>query len=344
MAASDTPWSNFSQADYSPQQWQRACLIDTEEGKPDDKSRYKLPVREPSGTLNVNGVHAAAGRLGQVDGVSSEQRATAARKLVALYKEIGEDAPDNVTNLAGDDGERSAPALERLEISHFQGYKAGSLIEVRGSGAQSRSIGGYAAVFGKPSENLGGFYERVHPQAFNKSKADGWPNVICRWNHRDEFLLGTTRSGTLQLKVDNLGLDYQVDLPECRNDILEMTQRRDLAHSSFAFQTYDEEWAKGDGGYPIRMLMSCRLIDVAPVTSPAYPDATVGLRSFARFVGAPYEDVVDRAKKDELRSFWQRTDNSGRPAPKKAPKFGPQALMEILSKRPEDPIATNDGS
>lgn len=211
------------------------------------------------------------------------------------------------------ESEHYAPPVERLEISHFQGYKGGSLIEVRGSGAQSRSIGGYAAVFGKPSENLGGFYERVHPQAFNKSQADGFPGVVCRWNHRDEFLLGTTRSDTLQLKVDNLGLDYQVDLPECRNDILEMTARGDLAHSSFAFQTYSEDWLKGDSGYPMRMLLSCRLIDVAPVTSPAYPDATVGLRSFARFVDAPYEDVVDRAKKDELRSFWQRTDNAGPP-------------------------------
>lgn len=209
------------------------------------------------------------------------------------------------------ESEHHAPPIERLEISHFQGYKSGSLIEVRSS--QSRSIGGYAAVFGKPSENLGGFYERVHPQAFNKSKADGWPNVVCRWNHRDEYLLGTTRSNTLQLKVDNLGLEYQVDLPECRNDILEMTARGDLAHSSFAFQTYSDDWIKGDGGDPIRMLLSCRLIDVAPVTSPAYPDATVGLRSFAQFVDVPYEDVVDRAKKDELRSFWQRTDNAGPP-------------------------------
>jgi hypothetical protein len=65
---------------------------------------------------------------------------------------------------------------------------------------------------------------------------------------------------------------------------------------------------KGPEGVPIRMLLSARLIDVAPVTSPAYPDATVGLRSLARFVDAPIEDVIKRAKCNELRGFFARTD------------------------------------
>lgn len=222
------------------------------------------------------------------------------------------------------------PPVERLSISNFQGYKGGSPIEVRGA-ASSRAIGGYAAVFERSSENLGGFYERVHPQAFNKSKADGWPNVVCRWNHRDDFLLGTTRSGTLQLNIDHNGLDYTVNLPECRSDVLEMAARGDLVHSSFAFQTWDEDWLKGDSGYPVRMLLSCRLIDTAPVTSPAYPDATCALRSFARFVDAPYEDVVDRAAKDELRGFWQRTDNSGRRADAHGENGNPAAAARIAS-------------
>ncbi|MGV0159888.1 HK97 family phage prohead protease [Mycobacterium colombiense] len=234
------------------------------------------------------------------------------------------------------------PPVERLSISNFQGYKSGSPIEVRSS--QSRSIGGYAAVFERSSENLGGFYERVHPQAFNKSKADGWPNVVCRWNHRDDFLLGTTRSGTLQLNIDHNGLDYQVDLPDCRSDVLEMAARGDLVHSSFAFQTWDEDWLKGDSGYPVRMLLSCRLIDTAPVTSPAYPDATCALRSFARFVDAPYEDVVDRAAKDELRGFWTRTDHSGRPAPKSGAKQSSKDVdAKARSRRGRLELAKSEG-
>lgn len=341
MTVSDKPWGEFSQADYSPAQWQRACLIDTGEGSPESKDRYKLPVLEPSGVLNRNGVHAAAARIGQVEGVSADLKAAGARKLSRYYHEMGEQVPDSVDRLASSagDGGRSAPDRELRYISTF--IKGGSELEVRSAkGSSSRTIGGYAAVFNRNSEDLGGFRERIIPTFFNKSRADGWPGVVCRFNHQDNFLLGTTRSGTLNLSIDNVGLVYDVDLPECRGDVLEMTQRRDLAHSSFAFQCYDEEWLPGDGGYPMRHLVSGRLIDVAPVTVPAYPDATVGLRSLARFVGAPLEDVVAKAACNELRSFFVRTDNAGKPQPQKAPKSGPAALMEILAKRPDDPIGT----
>jgi HK97 family phage prohead protease len=101
---SDTPWSNFSASDYTPEQWRRACLIDTGEGAVDAKSRYKLPVREPSGTLNRGGVHAAASALAGARGglqASAEQKATAARKLLRLYSEIGDDPPDSLKRLAG---------------------------------------------------------------------------------------------------------------------------------------------------------------------------------------------------------------------------------------------------
>ncbi len=96
---SDTPWSNFSEADYSDEQWRRACIVD--KGTGEGKSRYALPVREPSGALNRNAVHAAAGRLNQVSGISPEQKAKAARTLVRLYGELGEDPPDSLRSVAG---------------------------------------------------------------------------------------------------------------------------------------------------------------------------------------------------------------------------------------------------
>ena len=89
----------------------------------------------------------------------------------------------------------------------------------------------------------------------------------------------------------------------------------------------------------MRMLVTGRLIDVAPVTVPAYPDTTVGLRSLAKFVGAPIEDVKEKAAENELRAFFVRTDKTAAPK-KKEPKSGPAALMEILAKRPDDPIGS----
>ncbi len=103
-AVSNTPWSQFTQADYTPAQWARACLIDTGQGAADAKDRYKLPVREPSGALNRNGVHAAAGGhgIGAVTGVPADVKAAAARKLVTLYRsDLGEDPPPSLMRMAG---------------------------------------------------------------------------------------------------------------------------------------------------------------------------------------------------------------------------------------------------
>ena len=83
-------------------------------------------------------------------------------------------------------------------------------VEVRVQGDQPR-IGGLAIAFNKLSQNLGGFVERADPSVVNKSKGDGWPDVLARYNHDDNQLLGTTAAGTLQLRIlDGTGVDYDV--------------------------------------------------------------------------------------------------------------------------------------
>jgi HK97 family phage prohead protease len=186
-------------------------------------------------------------------------------------------------------------------------------VELRASTGNSRSIGGLAAVFNSQSENLGGFYERVAPSFFNDSRADGWNGVVCRFEHDPNFLLGTVRSGTLQLSLDGTGLNYVVALPESRSDILELVERGDLGSSSFAFQTHEDQWGITDGGVALRTLVSGRLIDVAPVSSPAYADTTVAMRSLARYKDVPIEDVMALSAQDELRKLFIRTD---RPSPR----------------------------
>lgn len=100
---STKPWSDFSAADYTPAQWHAATLIHDHDpdggsgGYP--KSQCKLPVREPNGALNVNGVHAAAGVLagarGGVD-ASAAQKQAASGKLRGLYRQIGQPAPSSL--------------------------------------------------------------------------------------------------------------------------------------------------------------------------------------------------------------------------------------------------------
>lgn len=193
-----------------------------------------------------------------------------------------------------------------------------------------KMIGGYASVFNRQSSNLGGFVEVVDPAAFNASRGDGWPDVIARYNHDDNMLLGSTGGGTLRLSIDGTGLDYEVEPPKARADILELVQRGDVRKSSFAFRTIEDDWGTTDQGFPMRTLLKVRLVDVAPVNTPAYPDSSAGLRSLAKHVGAELEEVRSMAERDELRRFFRRSDGPG-PAKKKT--FGPAARMALLARK-----------
>ena len=142
-------------------------------------------------------------------------------------------------------------------------------------------IVGYASVFNKLSRKLGGFVEKVNNRAFTQSKTEGWPDVVCRYNHNDDFLLGTARAGTCLIDFDDVGLMYDVDPPSFRKDIVELCQRGDCQHSSFAFRVPEggDDWSLSDFNYPQRTLLNVELVDVAPVITPAYPDATAALRA-----------------------------------------------------------------
>jgi HK97 family phage prohead protease len=204
-------------------------------------------------------------------------------------------------------------------------------VEVRSGRDGKRTVGGYAAVFNKVSQNLGGFVERVAPTTFNKSRGDGWPGVVARYNHDDNMLLGTSDSGTLRLFVDETGLPYEVDTPAARADVYELVERGDVRKSSFAFRSAmtEDDWGLTDQGYPLRTLLSVQLVDVAPVNTPAYLDSTAGLRSLAAKFDADLEEVRSLADANELRRFFVRTDGT---QPKRE-TFGPAALAELLGKQ-----------
>ncbi|MGA7055472.1 MAG: HK97 family phage prohead protease, partial [Mycobacterium sp.] len=79
----------------------------------------------------------------------------------------------------------------------------------------------------------------------------------------------------------------------------------------------------------VRHLTSVRLIDVAPVTTPAYLDASCGLRSLAAQFDADPDDVFALAKDSELRKLFTRNDNSSGPT-----MTGRQALIKFMELDP----------
>lgn len=206
-------------------------------------------------------------------------------------------------------------------------------VEVR-AGAEKMTIGGYAAKFNKMSRNLGGFIEQIDNRCFNGSRGDGWPEVQARYNHDDNMLLGTTAAGTLRCGLDDVGLTYEVDLPSSRADVFELVGRGDVQKSSFAFVATEDDWGVNDQGFPMRTLLRARLIDVAPVNTPAYIDTAVGLRSLAHKFDASIEEVRKLAADEELIRFFKRSDA---PAPRNR-RSPHAALGQVLNLNPDEKL------
>lgn len=164
-------------------------------------------------------------------------------------------------------------------------------VQLRAAPDGTRSPGtlvGYGAVFNSLSRDLGGWAEEIDPKAFGEPGPDGGldlerhTRVIARSEHDSRLLLGTTDAGTLRLFIDDVGLRYEVDLPDTTagRDAAVLAERGDYRFSSFAFSTLDAEWREDGDDRLVRRVLSARLVDVAPVADPAYWGASVGKRDF----------------------------------------------------------------
>jgi HK97 family phage prohead protease len=193
-----------------------------------------------------------------------------------------------------------------------------------------RHITGYAAVFGKTSRRLGNFHEQVMPTAFtdalrsieDRAHKDVPINIVCRYNHKDDMVLGTTLAGTLQLATDDRGLKYDVIPPECRADVMEYVDRGDVRYSSFAFRVLepgtDDSWGESEFGLPLRQLHKVELVDVAPVLDPAYfatnamgRGMTGAIESLASWVDADPEEVRSMLEAGQASKFFRKTRRTG---------------------------------
>lgn len=146
----------------------------------------------------------------------------------------------------------------------------------------SNVIEGYAAVFNKPSQNFGGWEERIEKGAFSEVLND--KNVVALFNHDMSLVLG--RNGVnMTLEEDDHGLKYTVQLPETTfaKDTRTLIQSKIIDKSSFGFSVDKEEWryAKTKDELSVRIVKKVRrLYDVSPVTLPAYNSTSVATRSF----------------------------------------------------------------
>ena len=166
-------------------------------------------------------------------------------------------------------------------------------------------IVGYASVFNRDRSDMG-FIEQVDPSAFDKTLQSA--DVRGLVNHDPSWLIGRTKAGTMRLSTDNVGLRYEIDINPNDPDgqrALAKVQRGDLDGSSFSFNTIRDAWNWATSP-PQRRLLEVGLIDVGPVTFPAYPDSTAAARALepiAAKTGHTVDKLVSAMRTGEIRSL-----------------------------------------
>ncbi len=157
-----------------------------------------------------------------------------------------------------------------------------SNLEIRKKEDGSATLEGFAAVFNKRSEKLGwGFFEVVAETAFDTVL--GSSDCRSLFNHDENLILGREAANTLRLEKRDEGLWMSVDLPDTQyaRDLQVSVDRGDITSQSFAFIVKTDSWEYNrDNGEETRTIWEVKeLLDVSPVTFPAYTDTTLAKRS-----------------------------------------------------------------
>lgn len=157
-------------------------------------------------------------------------------------------------------------------------------------------IEGYFSTFTGRYEMGDWGVEQVDPGAFDEALGG---DVRALVNHDTTLVLGRTKAGTLELRVDANGLWGRVTIN--RNDqdamnLYERVKRGDVDQCSFGFDILSEKNEKLPDGRTLWTILKVRLYEVSVVTFPAYEDTAVIARKRDR------DAILERE-----RESWRKT-------------------------------------
>lgn len=328
---SDKPWGQFSEADYTPEQWRRACLVHMTAASGQDpmsKGLHKLPVKEPDGTLNRNAVHAAAGAHGiaAVQGITAMQRKMAAQQLVNLYEnDLKEEPPASLEQLAGvnEAEDQREDAMEGMTGRSRAWYDRSFPLEgieilSRAKGGDGRTVEAYAAVFDQPTEiydQHGHYMETIHRSAFNRTlQNNATKSTLVLYNHgrsvidpsKPDSLAQVPLGSPVEIRADGRGLltVSRYNKSALADAVLEAIRNDDIRAQSFRGPIYRSDpmrvpKTRGDQPLPMVTRTELGLRDYGPTPSAAYDGASIlAVRSSLRII----EDIsaLDEAERAEL--------------------------------------------
>ncbi len=168
---------------------------------------------------------------------------------------------------------------------------------------------GYGALFNQWTQIGGdqwGFMERVAPGAFAQTIRED--DIRSFFNHDSNQVLGRNTTKTLDLAEDDKGLRVVVRPPETNaaRDVVTLIKRGDVNGMSFVFRTMKEEWKEpiGKGELPKRTLLTVKLLEVGPVSLPAYPQTSIAARDCALALLDTLTRTGRIGDADRLRWLW----------------------------------------
>ena len=176
-----------------------------------------------------------------------------------------------------DEGEIDAAGYDK-DKKKYREQRPAQKLEIRNADDGNVVVEGYAAVFDEETVIGNQWREQIARGAFRD--AIGRDDVVFLINHAG-LPLARTRSGTLELSEDEVGLRIRAQLdptdPDVRSIIPKM-KRGDLDKMSFAFIPTRQSWSDEDQ-MPRRTIEEAELHDVSVVTTPAYSGTEIGIRS-----------------------------------------------------------------
>ncbi len=161
-------------------------------------------------------------------------------------------------------------------------------------GDSNPTLDGYATVYeswydvlGGPSNGYG-WREMIATGAASKSVSEK-DDVRLLVNH-DGLPLARTRSGTLRLESDSIGLRSEAELDRLSPavaSVVSAMERGDADEMSLAFRAIRQEW---NDDYTERIIREMELFDVSIVTYPANPATVAQLRTLS--TGSPTSTIA----------------------------------------------------
>lgn len=173
--------------------------------------------------------------------------------------------------------------MERNNFEQRMVDRIPEVVRYQDGGQDKRIVVGYGAVFYREGDAGTEFKlrpnvrERISPNAFDDALERD--DIRSLFNHDPNFVLGRKSAGTLRLSVDDIGLKYEVDLPDSRQDVAEAISRGDITGSSFWFKPTEEREARDEDGNIVYTIENLELREVGPVTFPAYESTVSEIRN-----------------------------------------------------------------